>query len=63
MFQLPLTMVVEGEMALRKQFGRHLKHLRMAKGMTQEELAIATTLSTDFIRAIEQGEYTRSVDV
>lgn len=40
---------------LRRQFARRLKTLRQQKGMTQEELATASGLSVNFIRAVEQA--------
>jgi transcriptional regulator with XRE-family HTH domain len=40
---------------LRQQFARRLKILRRQKGMRQEDLASASGLSVNFIRAVEQG--------
>ncbi len=40
---------------LRQQFAQRLKTLRRQKGMTQEDLARATGLSANFIRAVEQA--------
>lgn len=40
---------------LRRQFARRLKSLRQQKGMTQEDLANASGLSVNFIRAVEQA--------
>lgn len=40
---------------LRQQFAKRLKELRKQRGMTQEELAVATGLSVSFVRSIEQG--------
>jgi len=40
---------------LRQQFAQRLKTLRRQKGMTQEDLAQASGLSVNFIRAVEQG--------
>ncbi len=40
---------------LRQQFAQRLKILRHQKGMTQEDLAKASGLSTNFIRAVEQA--------
>ncbi len=40
---------------LRQQFAQRLKLLRHQKGMTQEDLAQASGLSTNFIRAVEQA--------
>jgi transcriptional regulator with XRE-family HTH domain len=41
-------------------FGRRLKELRRAKGMTQEELGKAVELDYKFIGAIERGVKTSS---
>jgi transcriptional regulator with XRE-family HTH domain len=41
-------------------FGRRLKELRRAKGMTQEELGKAVELDYKFIGAIERGAKTSS---
>ena len=40
---------------LRQQFAQRLKTFRQQRGMTQEDLAKATGLSVNFIRAVEQG--------
>ncbi len=40
---------------LRQQFAQRLKRLRQQRGMTQEELAAASGLSVNFIRAVEQA--------
>lgn len=40
---------------LRQQFAQRLKTLRRQRGMTQEDLANATGLSVNFVRAMEQG--------
>jgi transcriptional regulator with XRE-family HTH domain len=47
---------------LRRQFAKRLKELRQQKGMTQQELAMATGLSVSFIRSIEQGIYAPSFE-
>jgi len=41
---------------LRAQFGKRLKQLRVLKGLTQEELAEAVGVSTDFISLVERGK-------
>jgi len=41
---------------LREQFGKRLKQLRAQKGLTQEELAEAVGVSTDFISLVERGQ-------
>lgn len=38
-----------------KSWGAHVKRMRRAKGLTQEELAAATGMSDDMIGSIEQG--------
>jgi len=40
---------------LRQQFAQRLKTLRRQRDMTQEDLAKATGLSVNFVRAMEQG--------
>lgn len=40
---------------LRRQFAQRLKALRRQQDMTQEDLAKATGLSVNFVRAMEQG--------
>jgi transcriptional regulator with XRE-family HTH domain len=45
---------------LAEVFGRRLKELRRAKGMTQEELGKAVKLDYKFIGAIERGAKTSS---
>jgi transcriptional regulator with XRE-family HTH domain len=47
---------------LRRQFAQRLKELRQQKGLTQQELAETTGLSTSFIRSIEQGVYAPSFE-
>lgn len=47
---------------LRQRFGRRLKSLRRQRGMTQEELAVASGLSVSFIRSIEQGVHAPSFE-
>jgi len=41
---------------LRSRFGERIRQLRTSKGLTQEELAEAVGVSTDFISLIERGE-------
>jgi transcriptional regulator with XRE-family HTH domain len=45
---------------LAEVFGRRLKEIRRAKGMTQEELGNAVKLDYKFIGAIERGAKTSS---
>ena len=46
---------------LAEVFGRRLRELRRAKGMTQEELGKAVKLDYKFIGAIERGAKTPSI--
>lgn len=41
---------------LRLRFGKRIRELRALKGLTQEELAEAVGVSTDFISLIERGQ-------
>ena len=41
---------------LRLRFGERIRELRALKGLTQEELAEAVGVSTDFISLIERGQ-------
>jgi transcriptional regulator with XRE-family HTH domain len=50
------------EMPLGPSFGRHVRSLRQARGMTQEVLAERTKLSPDTIRRLEQGSFSPSLD-
>ena len=43
--------------------GKRIQHLRKVKGMTQEELAIKLNISDRYLRSLERGEYTPSVDL
>ncbi len=43
------------------EFGRHLKRLREVRELTQEELALASGLSSDSIRRLERGEFSPSL--
>jgi transcriptional regulator with XRE-family HTH domain len=40
----------------RKRFGKKVRQLRLAKGLTQEALADAAHLHTTYIGGIERGE-------
>lgn len=40
---------------LRSKFGQRLKHLRQARGFTQEELAEALNMSVEFVSFMERG--------
>ncbi len=41
--------------SLRVQFGRHLRRLRLARDMTQEQFAEAASVSVDFLSLVERG--------
>ena len=41
--------------SLRVQFGRHLRRLRLARDMTQEQFAEAARVSVDFLSLVEKG--------
>jgi transcriptional regulator with XRE-family HTH domain len=43
-------------------FGRHLRSLRKARDLTQEELSERCELSTDTIRRLERGDMSPSLD-
>ena len=40
---------------LREKFGRHLRDIRVERGMTQERFAEALDISVDFLSLIERG--------
>ena len=40
---------------LRKQFGSHLREIRVRRGMTQERFAETLEMSVDFLSLIERG--------
>lgn len=45
-----------------RNFGRHVRSLRRARGMTQEVLAERSGLSADTIRRLEHGSFSPSLD-
>jgi len=45
-----------------KRFGVHVRTLRHARGLTQEELAERSTLSVDAVRRIERGAFSPSLE-
>jgi len=47
---------------LAKQFGKQVKALRLARGLSQSQLAEAVSLSEEWIRRIERGEGSPSLD-
>ena len=46
----------------KRRFGRHVRSLRRARGMTQEVLADRCGLSADTIRRLEHGGFSPSLD-
>jgi len=47
---------------LHNRFGNHLRDLRTARKLTQEQLAERSTLSVDAIRRIERGAFSPSLE-
>ena len=45
-----------------RAFGRHVRSLRRARGLTQQVLAEASGLSADSIRRLEKGDFSPSLD-
>ncbi len=45
-----------------RKFGRHVRTLRRARGVTQERLAERSGLSADTIRRLEHGSFSPSLD-
>jgi transcriptional regulator with XRE-family HTH domain len=45
-----------GRMDMRRLVGRNLKRLRIAKALTQEELAVKSGFSQQFLSGIERGK-------
>jgi transcriptional regulator with XRE-family HTH domain len=45
-----------------KEFGKHIRSLRRARGITQDVLAVRSKLSADTIRRIEHGSFSASID-
>jgi transcriptional regulator with XRE-family HTH domain len=41
---------------VKKRFGARLRHLRMAKDMTQEDVAFAADLDRSYLSGIERGK-------
>lgn len=46
----------------KREFGKHVRSLRRARGMTQEVLAQRSGLSADTIRRIEHGAFSASIE-
>ena len=45
-----------------REFGKHVRGLRRARGITQDALAQRSELSADTIRRIEHGSFSASID-
>jgi transcriptional regulator with XRE-family HTH domain len=45
-----------------REFGKHVRSLRRARGVTQDALAQRSGLSADTIRRIEHGSFSASID-
>lgn len=45
-----------------RPFGRHVRSLRRARGLTQERLAELSNLSADTIRRLEHGSFSPSLE-
>ncbi|MGP8217700.1 MAG: helix-turn-helix transcriptional regulator [Bacteroidia bacterium] len=50
-------------MDIKKKFGKKLKKLRLAKGLSQEGLAFMSDLDRTYIPSIEQGARNVSITV
>ncbi len=48
--------------SLGERFGGHIRKLRQARKLTQEELAERSDLSVDAVRRIERGAFSPSLD-
>lgn len=46
----------------RKRFGATVRHLRVAKGLTQEDLAEAASLHPSYVGGVERGQRNISLD-
>lgn len=45
-----------------RQFGGHIRNLRLARNLTQEALAERSNLSVDAVRRIERGAFSPSLE-
>jgi transcriptional regulator with XRE-family HTH domain len=45
-----------------REFGKHVRSLRRARGVTQDVLAQRSGLSADTIRRVEHGAFSASID-
>jgi transcriptional regulator with XRE-family HTH domain len=51
------------EMDIRKRFGKRIKELRKARGLSHEELARLSGLDENYISGIEKGESDISIEM
>jgi transcriptional regulator with XRE-family HTH domain len=50
-------------MGIREIFAKNLKHFRLAKGLSQEELAHRADIDRTYISSLERSVYNASIDV
>ena len=50
-------------MDVRKRFGKRIKELRQARGLSHEALARLAELDTNFVSGIEKGEGDISIEI
>ena len=50
-------------MDIRRRFGKRIKELRQARGLSQEALAHLVNLDTNCIAGIEKGEWDISIEI
>lgn len=49
------------EQGYERLFGRHVRGLRVSRGLTQDELADAASLAADTVRRLEHGSFSPSL--
>lgn len=55
-------MSLAGRGQYERDFGKHVRSLRRARGLTQEQLAKRAVISADTVRRIEHGSFSASID-
>ena len=50
-------------MQIRQVFARNLKHFRLSKGLSQEELAHRADIDRTYVSSLERSVYNASIDV
>lgn len=50
-------------MQIREVFARNLRHFRLAKGLSQEELAHRADIDRTYVSSLERSVYNASIDV